>query len=134
LDPKISTKENRRTAEEELLAENLRLCYVALTRARNRCYFVWGRFNQADTSAPAYLLHPPPDQAAEGADILEAASERFKGMHDEELLTELTSFQRRSEGAIALSDMPRDHQGHYLPPSAAEERDHSRAGGSRHDG
>jgi exodeoxyribonuclease V beta subunit len=44
--------ENRAFAEKELLAENLRLLYVALTRAKNRCYLVWGRFNQAEISAP----------------------------------------------------------------------------------
>ncbi|NIA03555.1 MAG: hypothetical protein GWP12_03350, partial [Nitrospirae bacterium] len=37
-------------ARNELLAENLRLLYVALTRAVKRCYLVWGRFNTAETS------------------------------------------------------------------------------------
>ncbi|MFZ0613392.1 MAG: UvrD-helicase domain-containing protein, partial [Desulfobacterales bacterium] len=32
----------RRLAQQEMLAENLRLLYVALTRAKNRCYLVWG--------------------------------------------------------------------------------------------
>ena len=49
--------ENRHLAEKELLAENLRLLYVALTRAQHRCYLVWGHFNQAETAAPAFLLH-----------------------------------------------------------------------------
>jgi exodeoxyribonuclease V beta subunit len=50
-------------AEEEELAEQVRQYYVALTRAAHRCVFVWGRFNEAGTSAAAWLLHPPgPDQ------------------------------------------------------------------------
>ncbi|MCX5909495.1 MAG: UvrD-helicase domain-containing protein, partial [Deltaproteobacteria bacterium] len=49
---------NRTLAQKELLAENLRLLYVALTRAKNRCYLLWGRFKDAETSALAYLLHP----------------------------------------------------------------------------
>ena len=46
---------SRNRAVREILAENIRLLYVALTRAKNRCYFVWGRFRKAETSAPAYL-------------------------------------------------------------------------------
>ena len=51
--------ENVVFAEKEKLAENLRLFYVALTRAANRCYFVWGPLPGAKTSAPAYLMHRP---------------------------------------------------------------------------
>ncbi|MCK5193831.1 MAG: hypothetical protein KAQ71_08480, partial [Desulfobulbaceae bacterium] len=47
-------------AQNELLAENMRLLYVALTRAIKRCYLVWGRFNTAETSAMAYLFHYGP--------------------------------------------------------------------------
>ena len=38
-------------AQNELLAENLRLLYVALTRAKKRCYLAWGCFKTAQTSA-----------------------------------------------------------------------------------
>lgn len=48
-----------RLASEERLAENVRLLYVALTRARSRCYFVWGDFKNNATTAPAWLLTPP---------------------------------------------------------------------------
>ncbi|MFZ5764780.1 MAG: exodeoxyribonuclease V subunit beta [Thermodesulfobacteriota bacterium] len=44
----------------ENLSENLRLFYVALTRARHRCYTFWDKFDGragAHTSAPAYLFH-----------------------------------------------------------------------------
>ena len=51
---------HRAIAEKEELAENLRLLYVALTRAKCRAYLVWGRFKDAETSALAYLLHAPP--------------------------------------------------------------------------
>ncbi len=49
--------DNRKQAEKEALAENMRLLYVALTRAKNRCYVVWGAISKADSSALAYLLH-----------------------------------------------------------------------------
>ncbi|MBW1752381.1 MAG: hypothetical protein JRJ46_04620, partial [Deltaproteobacteria bacterium] len=44
-------------AQNELLAENLRLLYVALTRAKKRCYLAWGCFKAAQTSALAFLFH-----------------------------------------------------------------------------
>ncbi len=46
-------------ARIEKLAEKVRLLYVALTRAKNRCYLVWGRFDGSETSAVNCLLNPP---------------------------------------------------------------------------
>ncbi len=48
----------REQAKREERAENLRLFYVALTRAKYRCWMVWGHLNEAETSAPAWLFHP----------------------------------------------------------------------------
>lgn len=45
-----------RLDDAERLAEDLRLAYVALTRAVHRCYVVWGNVSQSEASAPAYLL------------------------------------------------------------------------------
>lgn len=44
-------------ATTEALSEDVRLLYVALTRAKHRCYFAWGEIRNADTSATAWLLH-----------------------------------------------------------------------------
>ncbi len=48
---------HRQHALLEERAENLRLLYVALTRAQSRCYLLWGAFKDAQTSALGYLLH-----------------------------------------------------------------------------
>lgn len=48
--------EHRRQAGIEELAENVRLLYVALTRARNRCYVCFGQMNGAERSAMAHLF------------------------------------------------------------------------------
>jgi exodeoxyribonuclease V beta subunit len=48
---------HRELARDELLAEDLRLLYVALTRAKYRCYLLWGPFRDAERSALGYLLH-----------------------------------------------------------------------------
>ena len=44
-------------AEKERLAEDLRLLYVAVTRARACCFFCWGRISKMEESALCYLLH-----------------------------------------------------------------------------
>ncbi len=58
---------NRLHARREALAEDLRLLYVALTRARHRCYLNWGAVGGADTSALGWLLHPPASAGSPGA-------------------------------------------------------------------
>lgn len=55
-------KELYRQAEKERLAEDLRLLYVALTRARHCCYFTWGRISRMENAALARLLHGDEDQ------------------------------------------------------------------------
>lgn len=52
-------------ATYEMLAEDLRIAYVALTRAKQRAYFVWGSWKDAPHSALAYLLHQQSEPAAE---------------------------------------------------------------------
>ncbi|MFH1076056.1 MAG: exodeoxyribonuclease V subunit beta [Pseudomonadota bacterium] len=84
---------HKKLAEEELLAENIRLLYVALTRAKNRCYMVWGRFNQAETSAPAYLLHSP----SSGIDV-----PSFPELSDQKLLHDLSLLAKASLQTIEV--------------------------------
>ncbi|MBN2514655.1 MAG: exodeoxyribonuclease V subunit beta [Deltaproteobacteria bacterium] len=95
---------NRAFAEQEQLAENMRLLYVALTRAKERCYLVWGRFNEAETSAPAYLFHRSDDRDNEN--VIERTEKHFKTLNDETLFNELKSIRDMSQGAISLCEMP----------------------------
>jgi exodeoxyribonuclease V beta subunit len=107
---------NRMLGEKEILAENLRLLYVSLTRAKNRCYLIWGRFNEAGTSAPAYLLHP-----ADGSpeDIVAATGEKFEGLTDADIRQALKELARNGKGAIQLSDMPLGPGEQQLPAAEA---------------
>ncbi len=107
---------NRVLAEKELLAENLRLLYVALTRARNRCYLVWGRFNQAGTSAPAYLFHQP--ESLEG-DVVSAIEQNFVGLTNDEVLADLEAILTKGRGTVSLAEMPVE-KGEALSPPAEE--------------
>ena len=104
---------NRVFAEKEKLAENLRLLYVALTRARNRCYLVWGRFNEAETSAPAYLFHQ--GGSWEREDVVGATEKRFEGLSDEDVRTELKMIVDKVHGTIRLSEMPMEAGKEYSP-------------------
>ncbi len=98
--------EHRQLAIRERLAENLRLLYVALTRARNRCYFVWGGFNQAGTSAPAWLLHHPPNEPSALKESLDA---HFKELDDPAMLADLASLcvaSVREDGQPVIRAVP----------------------------
>jgi len=88
-------------ATQEALAEQLRLVYVALTRAKHRCYLVWGAFGGSEKSALAFLLHQaecPPSGEPEAA----AVARRVKGMGADELLAELSQLCDRADGALGV--------------------------------
>ncbi|MBU4263909.1 MAG: exodeoxyribonuclease V subunit beta [Proteobacteria bacterium] len=85
---------HKELARQEELAENMRLLYVALTRAVHRCYLVWGSFNGAESSALAWLLH--------GRDDFAALKKRFKKLSDQELADELAGIISLADGSIEL--------------------------------
>jgi exodeoxyribonuclease V beta subunit len=92
-------------ARNEQLAENLRLLYVALTRAKEACYLPWGRIKSADTSALAYLLHADfTDNLPE--DLTADLKARFDAKTDAELISELNRLVRRSNGSIKVMPLP----------------------------
>ena len=84
---------------------NLRLLYVALTRARKRCYWVWGRFNKAELSAPAYLLHGS-RTTQDSPDWIGPLRQTMAGMSDADFLADLAALAQRAEGTIAVSPLP----------------------------
>ncbi len=99
---------HKQEARVERLAENVRLFYVALTRAKHRCYFVWGAFRDAETSAPAWLLHPPPTLEP---DPIAAQENNFPGLDDNQLREDLSKLVEQSEDAdgqptIEVRDLP----------------------------
>jgi len=113
-------EDNRNFAKRELLAENLRLLYVALTRAKNRCHIVWGRINKGETSAPAYLFHHSDGSRGSGEDIVSHTSANFKGLSDADVLEDLKAILNKSGGSISLSEMPKEAKQLSLPFSAPE--------------
>lgn len=95
-------------AQNELLAENMRLLYVALTRAIKRCYLVWGRFNTAETSAMAYLFHyrPKPEDNIKIEDLVTSLKTSVSAKKDEDLLEDLKQLAGKSKGTIELVPLP----------------------------
>ncbi|OGV34998.1 MAG: hypothetical protein A2020_10710 [Lentisphaerae bacterium GWF2_45_14] len=92
--------ENKILAEWESLAELMRLFYVALTRAQNKCVFSWGRINQTEKTAPAYFSI----SGASGTpgEILDKALE-IKGMGAEDLLEKLKDIETDSLRTVRVS-------------------------------
>jgi exodeoxyribonuclease V beta subunit len=111
LDPDTTT--GKELAEKENLAENIRLLYVALTRAKNRCYLVWGPFKDAGTSSLAYILHQPGDVSS---DIVGTTESYFSMLSDEDMYHDLSGIAAKSAGAISLTDMPEPTEQILAPP------------------
>jgi exodeoxyribonuclease V beta subunit len=90
-------------ADKERLSENIRLLYVSLTRAKNRCYVAWGPFKEAGTSALAYILHPPKEVVA---DVVTDTERAFATLSDDDMRRDLEAIAVKSGGAVMVSDLP----------------------------
>ncbi|MBT8372503.1 MAG: exodeoxyribonuclease V subunit beta, partial [Deltaproteobacteria bacterium] len=95
-------------ARNEQLAENLRLLYVAVTRAAHRCYLIWPRTRTAGSSALAYLIHGQGALKGLGnaGDIAAELQQYFSNLSPEEYLADLEHLHKRSQGSIVLSPLP----------------------------
>jgi exodeoxyribonuclease V beta subunit len=95
-------------AQNELLAENVRLLYVALTRAKSKCYLAWGNINAAESSALAYLLHTAGglkiDDSSE--DIVGELKKQMRRKSDEDRIAELDRLANKSQGSIEVKTLP----------------------------
>ena len=90
-------KQHQDLARKEELAEALRTTYVAVTRAKHRCYLVWGRFASAGLSPLGYVLHH------DAARLQPAEVDlQLKQMDDAGLRAALSSLVARAEGRLEL--------------------------------
>ena len=97
-------KSNLSLAENEILAENLRLLYVAMTRAKSLCYLIWGRINTAETSALSYVLHNR--ELTSSTNVIGAIKDTFKRKTDTDLMKDLNALADHSGGAIKFVSLP----------------------------
>ena len=115
-------------AQNELLAENIRLLYVALTRAKSKCYLVWGRINTAESSALAYLLHTETATQIEQqpADMVAEVKRQVNAKSDADRLADLAMLAKRSNGTIEVVALPGPSDRHFSAPPADPQTLHCR--------
>jgi exodeoxyribonuclease V beta subunit len=106
--------EHQELASAEVQAESVRLLYVALTRAKHRCYLVWGNFPRADSSPLTRLLHPNV-----GRDRSPPVS--LAKMDDDEIRGEIQLLIEASEGSIGLSELGSQTPSREAPPPVLRE-------------
>jgi exodeoxyribonuclease V beta subunit len=102
----------------EEAAENLRLLYVALTRARHCCYIVWGAVSDIETAPLAWLLHQPtPGDDHLTMPTLEAY---VKNRSEAELRADVERYAARASGSVRIAPLPTDAGEPYQPPPRPE--------------
>lgn len=105
--------QHRKWAEQEEVAESLRLLYVALTRAVHLCRVVCGGIAGIERSALGLLLRP-----AEVMGDLWQQQQHLKSVTDDQLRATLDELGRLSGGAITTTDL-RERDTVYAPPRHA---------------
>jgi exodeoxyribonuclease V beta subunit len=111
-------EEARAQARREELAESLRITYVALTRAKHRCYAVWGHVKDGATAPLAYLLHQPPDL---GTDPMAAVETHMGALGSAEIQADLDCLAQVSRGTIAVRPVPQEPPRIFPSPMTAPE-------------
>ena len=83
---------NRQSDEQH--SDELRLLYVALTRAQYRCEVTWARVRDGEHSPLAWLLH--------GQDTRDASARHVKNLSTADWLAEVRRFGERAADAISV--------------------------------
>jgi exodeoxyribonuclease V beta subunit len=112
--------DHQRLNKNESLAEGLRLLYVSVTRAKQRCYLAWGRTTHSARAPLGYLLHAdasclPAIAAGAGEnavanDLLAALKIRLKSVSASERQADLDRLQSTSGGNIGVVPLPETPQ------------------------
>lgn len=87
-------------------ADELRLLYVALTRAQHRCVVTWALDGQAEYAPMAWLLHGDTDVSQEkAAQALDDNASYMRRLSAAEWQTEVRQFAERASGAISVREV-----------------------------
>lgn len=100
-------------ARLEGLAENIRLLYVALTRARHRCTLVWGYGNNFKESALASLLFPLATRQADSDYWAPDPFGHLGKLGAEDLRPPLSAWSARCDGAVTVFPLAGDDVAPY---------------------
>ncbi len=103
--------ENKILANRESLAESLRLLYVAVTRAKYRCYLLGGKFSakgksSSSTSPLAYLLHGSAAVKTSSTDLVASLSAEVKALSATTVDEQLRELAKHSGGTVAVDPLP----------------------------
>jgi exodeoxyribonuclease V beta subunit len=102
---------HRALALKEALAENLRLLYVALTRAQYRCYLLTGKIsdktqkNRPETSPLSYLFHASPETRI-SEDLVSTLAGEVSALDHDMVTQQLHEFAAQGGGSVSVSAMP----------------------------
>lgn len=90
----------------EAQADELRLLYVALTRAKYRCVVTWARVRYGENSPLAWLIHRP-EPLAESTleEQLDANAAHVRNLNRDRWLTEVRGFANGTSDAIATTEL-----------------------------
>ena len=97
-------------ATKEQLAEKVRLLYVALTRARHRCYLVSAPYARSKSTALAWLLHGNSEQLSDPVAFLET-----QPANPPDWKSRWIGIAEKSPSAIAVADVPLEPGEPWLP-------------------
>jgi exodeoxyribonuclease V beta subunit len=88
-------------AGKENLSELIRLLYVAVTRARNRCYIACGKIGSAAASSLDYLFTGGMDK---DKDFVSTLKNKISSLSEDDLFREIKNYTEGSRGTICLTD------------------------------
>ncbi len=108
-------KTNQEIAKNEALSERIRQFYVALTRAKHRCYLVFPKFKGRENSAPWRLA----GETVEPSTDAETETDSPDGENAKNNECEIEPFLRKASGKICIEDLP-ETSPESLPKAQAE--------------
>ena len=89
------------SAARQTMEEELRLLYVAVTRARSHCTLVWGSIRGSLDTAPAHVFH----NRESAVPAFTGSSGKDSGIASAQLLQDLTELVNQGAGAIAAGPL-----------------------------
>jgi len=89
-------------AEKEYLAENIRLLYVAITRAQYQCYMVFGDISKSETSALSWLLLGGQylENHSRSENLIDSFESFLKKLPGENIVSRLEDISQKGQGSI----------------------------------
>jgi exodeoxyribonuclease V beta subunit len=110
--PAAADSEAQRAAEAA--AEDMRLLYVATTRAEQLCLAVWGPFTDSERSALGTLLHRVPRRQG---DAPARHSKAIGALVDGDLQADLDALVAAADGAIAVEPLVESRGRRHVAPA-----------------